>query len=419
MRTEADVLLGGVPAGDLAERYGTPLLVLDVDVLDAALARFAALADRLGVDVAYAGKALLFTALAERIAGAGLGLDVCSLGELLVAERARVPAGRLTFHGCGKSDDELRAAVAGRVGRIVVDHRDELDRLAALADPERPLDVLLRINPGIEAETHRYVRTAGADSKFGFVEAQVAAAVERTLAVPGLRLAGLHAHIGSNVFAREPYLAALEVLFEHYRAARTAGAPLGELVLGGGFGVASGGGEDRFDAEAMLAAASARVRELAAEARVPTPRLGIEPGRAIVAEAGTSLYRVVTVKQHGDRRFVIVDGGLADNPRPALYGADHAPTAVGRRFAAESSEALVCGRSCESDELGTATLPVDLRAGDLLALRTTGAYTFSMSSNYNRFPRPAVVFAGGGRHRPVIAREAHDALLAYEVSDAS
>jgi diaminopimelate decarboxylase len=146
--------------------------------------------------------------------------------------------------------------------------------------------------------------------------------------------------------------------------------------------------------------------------------LGIEPGRSIVAEAGTSLYRIVTVKRHGERRFVIVDGGLADNPRPALYGADHAPVAVGRQFAAEAGEALVCGRSCESDELGSALLPVDVRAGDLLALRTTGAYTFSMSSNYNRFPRPAVVFAGGGGHHAVVEREPHDMLLAFESSAA-
>ena len=406
------MVLGGVPAAQLAQIYGTPLLVLDVDVLDAALDRFAGLSKRFGIDVAYAGKALLFTALAERVAAAGLGLDVCSLGELLVAERAKFPAARLTLHGCGKTHEELRAAVEGRVGRIVVDHRDELEALAALSRPDRRLDVLLRINPGIEADTHRYVRTAGADSKFGFVEGEVGAAVARTLAVPGLRLAGLHAHIGSNVFAIEPYLAALDVILGVYGAAYGAGAPLGDLVMGGGFGVAAEPGGARFDAEALVAALTARLGDPAHS--FSAPRLGIEPGRAIVAEAGTSLYRIVTVKRHGERRFVIVDGGLADNPRPALYGADHAPVAVGRRFADDAGDALVCGRSCESDELGSALLPVDVRAGDLLALRMTGAYTFSMSSNYNRFPRPAVIFAGSGRHHAVVRREPHDMLLAFE-----
>jgi diaminopimelate decarboxylase len=411
------LVLGGVPAATLARAYGTPLLVLDLDVLDSALARFAALSAEFAVDVAYAGKALLFTALAKRVARAGLGLDVCSLGELLVAERAQFPPARLTLHGCGKTTEELAAAVAGRVGRVVVDHRDELERLAGLARPEQPIDVLLRLNPGIEAETHRYIRTAGADSKFGFVAAEAVAAVSRTLEIPGLRLAGFHAHIGSNIFAPEPYLATLEVLFESYARALAAGAPLGDLVIGGGFGVATSPGGERFDAAALLGSVTGRTRELAARYAVAAPRLGIEPGRAIVAEAGTSLYSVVTVKQHGERRFVIVDGGLADNPRPALYGADHAPLAVGRAFATESSEALVCGRSCESDELGIARLPVDLHAGDLLALRSTGAYTYSMSSNYNRFPRPAVVFAGAGSHRAVINREPQDALLAFEAAD--
>jgi diaminopimelate decarboxylase len=413
--------IGGVPAAELARAYGTPLLVLDLDLLDAALARYAALSTEFDVDVSYAGKALLFTALARRVAAAGLGLDVCSLGELLVAERAGFPVSRLTFHGCGKTVAELQAAVDGRVGRLVIDHGDEVEALAGLAgNPERPLEVLLRINPGIEAETHRYVRTAGADSKFGLVASEFGAAVARVKGVPGLRLTGLHAHIGSNIFSVEPYLATLDILYDLYLEGRACGAPLEELVLGGGFGVPNLATGERFEAAALLGAALGRLRDLGRRAgsERALPRLGIEPGRSIVAQAGTSLYRVVTVKHRGRRRFVIVDGGLADNPRPALYGADHAPLAVGRAFADEYGEALVCGRSCESDELGTAMLPSDVRAGDLIALRTTGAYTYSMSSNYNRFPRPAVLFAGGGKHHAVVAREPDDALLAYEALDA-
>jgi diaminopimelate decarboxylase len=415
------IRIGGVPAVDLAEAYGTPLLVIDRDVLDAALARYAALSAEFDVNVSYAGKALLFTALAERVAAAGLGLDVCSLGELLVAERARFPVARLTFHGCGKTVEELQAALDGRVGRLVIDHRDELDLLSALAnDTGRPLDVLLRVNPGVEADTHRSVRTAGHESKFGFAPDDLVAAFARVKDAPGLRLVGLHAHIGSNIFAIEPYLRTLDVLYDLYLEGRAHGAPLEELILGGGFGVSNARGGERFEAAALLGAALGRLRDLGKRvgSERALPRLGIEPGRSVVAEAGTSLYRVVTVKGEGNRRIVIVDGGLADNPRPALYGADHAPFALGRPFPDECDEALICGRSCESDELGRATLPSDVRAGDLIGMRSTGAYTFSMSSNYNRFPRPAVVFAGGGRHYTVIHREPHDVLLAFEARDA-
>jgi diaminopimelate decarboxylase len=416
--TTDGVRLGGVDPVELARTYGTPLLVLDTDVLDAALARFAAIKVRYGIDVAYAGKALLFGALARRIEAAGLGLDVCSLGELLVAERAGFPAARLTFHGCGKTAPELEAALARRVGRIVVDHREELDALAAAADRTSPLAVVLRVNPGIEAETHRYVRTSGADSKFGFYGSDLTAAVGRVLGAPGLRLTGLHCHLGSNLFAVEPYVAAVEALFETYVAARDAGAPVAEMILGGGFGVDPAPGGECFDPERAVRAAAARVRELAAERGLPVPQLGIEPGRAIVAAAGTTLYRVVTVKRHGERRFVIVDGGLADNPRPALYDADHAPVAVGRPFAAPLAPATLCGRSCESDEMAETALPADLRAGDLVAFRTTGAYTYSMSSNYNRFPRPPIVLAGAARHAIAVRREPDDAQRVFEVDDA-
>jgi diaminopimelate decarboxylase len=409
---------GGVDPVELARAYGTPLLVLDTDVLDAALARFAGIATRYGVDVAYAGKALLFGALARRVEHAGLGLDVCSLGELLVAERAGFPAPRLTFHGCGKTGAEIEAALARRVGRIVVDHREELDALAAAADGADPLDIVLRVNPGIEADTHRYVRTSGADSKFGFYGDDLAAALARTREAAGLRLTGLHCHLGSNLFAVEPYVAAVEALFDVYTVARDGGAPVTELIAGGGFGVDPAPGGEQFEPEKAVRAASARLRELAAARGLPLPRLGIEPGRAIVAEAGTTLYRVVTVKRHGARRFVIVDGGLADNPRPALYDADHAPVATGRLFGGPLEPATLCGRSCESDEMAETAFPADLRAGDLVALRTTGAYTYSMSSNYNRFPRPPIVFAGNGHHALAVRREPDDAQRVFEVEGA-
>ncbi len=406
MRTEAAPgSLGGIPAETLATHYGTPLLVIDTDVLDGAVARFAALGAELGIDVAYAGKALLVVALARRLAGTALRLDVCSLGELLTAERAGFPAARLVMHGCAKTDDELRAVANGRATRIVIDNREEIARLATLADAQRPVHVLLRVNTGIEAHTHLHVRTGGEDSKFGLPVAEIPAAVEEVLAVPALRLSGLHSHLGSQIFEVAPYAASLEILLSAYEHARSLGAPVTDLVLGGGFGVSARAASEPVDVALLLQPLARRVTDLYAAAPVLPPRLGIEPGRAITAQAGTSLYRVIVVKRQGSRRFVIVDGGIADNPRPALYGAFHEPSLAGRTSTASLVETTVCGRSCENDRLVVAALPEDLRAGDLLAMASTGAYTYSMASNYNRFPKPAVVFAGGGAHRLAVRRE--------------
>jgi diaminopimelate decarboxylase len=418
VRTEgAQLALGGVAAEVLATHYGTPLLVIDTDVLDANVARFAHIAAELALDVSYAGKALLLVALARRLAASPLGLDVCSLGELLTAERAHFPVARLVMHGCAKTDAELAAVASGRVGRIVIDNVDEIARLAAVARASEPVRVLLRVNTGIEAHTHAHVRTGGEDSKFGLAPGDVPAALATVLAAPGLRLAGFHSHLGSQIFEAAAYAASLPLLVDLHARAVVAGAPATDLVIGGGFGIPARPSEERFDAGAMLREIVRDVARACRTASVRPPRLGIEPGRAIVAEAGTSLYRVAVVKHQGTRRFAIVDGGIADNPRPALYGAFHAPSLAGRASTAPLEETTVCGRSCENDQLVVAALPADLRAGDLLALGTTGAYTYSMASNYNRFPKPAVVFAGGGSHRLVARRERSEDVLRNDVDD--
>ncbi len=418
MRTEAAPALGGVEPRTLAETYGTPLLVVDTDKLGAAFGVFGKLHERFGIEVAYAGKALLFVALVERLKATPLKLDVCSLGELTTAERAHFPAERIVMHGCGKTDDELAAAASGRVSRLVIDHDDELARLAALADPSRPVDVLIRINSGIEAHTHAYVRTGGEGSKFGYALDDASAAIERVAAQPSLRLVGVHSHIGSNIFDPQPFEASLAATFEVYARAAKRSKHVRELVAGGGFGVDTRPNGERIDLLEIGEALSLRLDDESERAGIARPTLGIEPGRAVVAEAGTTLYRVVTVKRHGKRRFAIVDGGLADNPRPAMYGAYHHPIPLGRAFAGEWEETTLCGRSCENDELVVAPMPADLRAGDLLALCSTGAYTYSMASNYNRFPKPAVVFAGDGRHHLVVRRETLDDILRNDVAGA-
>lgn len=425
MSTSSDVAcdtlaIGGVAACELADAYGTPLLVIDTDVLDANIARFERARTELGIDVAYAGKALLFVALARRMASGSLDLDVCSLGELLTAERAGFPAHRLVMHGCGKTPHELHAALDGRVGRIVVDHFEELHALAALARKRTPrpaLRVLLRINTGIEARTHAYVRTGGEESKFGFALRDLDAAIAPVLAADGLTLAGIHSHLGSQIFDGAAYAASLPVALDAYALAVARGAPATDLVIGGGFGVDANPAGERIDISGVLGGLAQSLEALAVERGIAPPRLGIEPGRSIVADAGTSLYRVVAVKAQGTRRFAIVDGGIADNPRPALYGAYHHPT-LARRSQAALAEMTVCGRSCENDRLVVATLPADLSAGDVLALGTTGAYTYSMASNYNRFPKPAIAFAGCGEHRLVVRREAEADVLRNDLDDA-
>jgi len=242
-------------------------------------------------------------------------------------------------------------------------------------------------------------------------------AIAAVMAAPGLRLVGIHSHLGSQIFDAAPYAASLPIALEAYAAGLAAGAPMRDLVLGGGFGVDSVPGGEEFDIAAALGQLASEASAAASRLALPPPRLGIEPGRAIVAGAGTSLYRVVAVKHQGRRRFAIVDGGIADNPRPALYGAYHHPTLSNRVSGAALEATTVCGRSCENDRLVEAPLPADLRAGDLLALGTTGAYTYAMASNYNRFTRPAVVFAGSGTHRLVVRRETESDVLRNDVDD--
>ena len=416
--------LGGVAASELAEVYGTPLLVIDTDVLDSNIATYERIGRDSDIDVCYAGKALLVVALARRIAASTLGLDVCSFGELLTGEAGGMRAERMVLHGCGKTRDELSAALEGRVARIVVDHLAELHELGGLArnarahDERASLRVLLRVNTGIEARTHAYVKTGGEASKFGFAPDDLPAAIALTQTIAGVELAGVHSHLGSQIFDAEPYAACVPILLDAYETVLAAGAPGGELVLGGGFGVDSKPGGERIDTATVIADVVRALRSSCAARGIATPHVGIEPGRSLVADAGTSLYRVIAVKTQGTRRFAIVDGGIADNPRPALYGAYHHPSLANRTSDARRVQTVVCGRSCENDVLVTTDLPSDLAPDDVLALATTGAYTYSMASNYNRFAKPAIVFAGGGTHRAVVRRQSPSDLLCDDVIDA-
>jgi diaminopimelate decarboxylase len=401
-----DASIGGVPVRELAALYGTPLHIIDLPEFELEVDRFERAFGAHQMTVGYAAKAFICIALAESIAQTRLRLDVCSLGELVTAQRGGLPPQRLYFHGCGKSDAELTAIVEGHVAFDVIDNIEELERLAQLAaGASARVDVMLRLNTGIEAHTHEYIRTGGENTKFGIASADLDGVLARLCELPTLRLIGLHSHVGSNIVDAEPFVENLASLIDAADRARRLGHPVAELIAGGGFGIERRPGDTRpFDLDALATALSERVR-------ASPYRVAVEPGRALIARAGSTLYRVMAVKQQGRRRFVIVDGGMADNPRPALYGAYHHLDVMASAAHREPVPATLCGRSCENDELGAVSVPADLRAGDLVALRTTGAYTYSMASNYNRFGRPPVVFVSDGSHRRVIRGERPDDVL--------
>jgi diaminopimelate decarboxylase len=391
-----------VPARELAAEYGTPLVVIDIDEFELEIDRFVRAFVARGIAVGYAGKAFLVTALAELLAATPLRLDVCSLGELITGERGGFPSGRIYFHGVAKTDAELAAIAGGRVAFGVLDNAEEIERLAELARPDAPANVMLRINAGIEAHTHEYIRTGGENTKFGVPARAADATIRRIAALPQLRLIGLHSHVGSQIVDVEPLVANLEALIPFADAARALGHPVEELNVGGGIGIENGPGEPRpIDLDAFAG-------RLAARAANTPYRLAIEPGRALIARAGSLLYRVVTVKRQGARRFVVVDGGMTDNPRPLLYGAHHPADLIASAATGAPAPATLAGRSCENDEIGEYLLPEDVRAGDLIAMRYTGAYTYSMASNYNRFGKPAVVFVRDGSRRLVARAETAD-----------
>ncbi|TAL23841.1 MAG: diaminopimelate decarboxylase, partial [Frankiales bacterium] len=397
VRTPEGVLeLGGVDVRKLAAEFGTPAYVLDEDDFRARCREWReAFVD---ADVYYAGKAFLCTAVARWIAEEGLGLDVCTGGELAVAERVAFPAERLTFHGNNKSVAELERALRYGVGRIAVDSFEEIGRLAELADRAGVRQrVLIRSTPGVEAHTHEYVQTGQEDQKFGFSLASGAAAeaVRRVLAQPSLELVGLHCHIGSHIFDTRGFSLAAHRMVGLLAAIRDEhGVELAELDLGGGTGIAYTSADDPMPAAEFAAGLRAiLVRECAA-ASLALPRLAVEPGRAISGPTTVTVYEVGTVKElPGLRTYVSVDGGMSDNIRTALYDARYTAVLASRASTAEPANVTLCGKHCESGDIVVhdVPLPADLAPGDLVAVPASGAYHRSMASNYNHVGRPPVV----------------------------
>ena len=403
---DGGISVGGVALTEIAARYGTPAYVLDEDDVRQRCRTYRQVFP--DAEIAYAAKAFLCRAMARWVDEEGLSLDVCSEGELAVATSAGFPAERIVLHGNAKTPGDLRAAMACGVGRIVVDSVGEIARIAALAQPRQR--VLVRVTPGVDAHSHPMVATGVEDQKFGLSlsSGTAADAARRILAQPELELAGLHCHLGSQITEMEAFEVAARRLVGLMAAIYAEhGVILPEFNIGGGHGVPYTEDDQDFDLTGFAGRIRAAVRGACASLRLPAPRLTFEPGRAIISRAMVTLYRVVSIKQvAGLRTFVAVDGGMSDNPRPALYGARYSVRAASRPMIARQL-ATVVGRHCEAgDVLVTdVTLPAGTRPGDLLAVACTGAYNHSMASNYNLVGRPPVVAVRDGAARLLVRRE--------------
>jgi diaminopimelate decarboxylase len=416
--------VAGESVADLAAEFGTPTYVVDEDDFRR---RARAFKDAFpGADVYYAAKAFLCVAAARWIAEEGLSLDVCTGGELAVALKADFPPARLALHGNNKSVAELRRALEAGVGRIIIDSVLEIERLRDLtAELGVVAPVMIRVTAGVEAHTHEYISTSHEDQKFGFSIAGGDAldAVRRVLAVPGLELRGLHSHIGSQIFVTDGFeVAARRVLRLHAQIAHELGAELPEFDLGGGFGIAYTTQDDPSSPADLARGMLKIVDDECAAMGIAVPHLSIEPGRAIAGPSTFTLYEVGTTKTvaldgGASRRYVSVDGGMSDNIRPALYGADYSCTLASRTSDAPAVLSRVVGKHCESGDIVVKDefLPGDVEAGDLLAVPGTGAYCRSLASNYNHVPRAAVVAVRDGEARLILRRETEDDMLALDL----
>ena len=433
---DGGIVVGGVSLTALVERHGTPLYVLDEAEARGRAARvvaaFSEAVEPLGAHahVYYAGKAFLSADVARWMRDAGLRVDVATGGELALALAAGVPADRLGLHGNDKSDGEIATAIEAGIGSIVLDSAEEVGRVAdAARRADRVQPVRLRVNSGVHASTHEYLATAREDQKFGVALSQVEPIVAAIRARPELRLLGLHSHIGSQILGVGGFAEAARRLLTAHRLLLQ-GGPVPELNLGGGFGIAYTSDQEAVPIEQLAIGIVGTVAATCAELGIPVPDLAIEPGRWIVGPAGVTVYTAGTVKDvelqtdegPAVRRYVSVDGGMSDNARTALYGAEYEVRLANRVSEADPVLVRVVGRHCESGDVVVQAdyLPADAGRGDLLAVPATGAYHHSLASNYNLVTRPPVVAVADGAERVLITREnladlfARDAGLAGE-----
>ncbi len=414
--------IGGCDLVRLAAEFGTPLYIFDEKALHDKCREFRSDFDRFypGTKIAYASKAFINKTLARIFQEEGLGLDVVSSGEMNIARAAGFPMEKVHFHGNNKGADELNLALQWRVGRIVVDNFYELELLARLArDQGVKQDVLLRITPGIDPHTQKKIATGNVDSKFGFPESSREQAVKQALSSPGLNLVGLHFHIGSLIFDTQPYLEAFTVLLNFAAEMKSRhNFILKELNAGGGFAVQYVSETPAPPVKVYAEAFAAHIKKECVRLGLSLPALAVEPGRSIVGRAGVALYTVGAIKDiPGVRRYVSVDGGMADNIRPAIYGSKYEAAVANKALAANEVVVTLAGKFCESGDILIQDIKLPaISSGDLIAVPDCGAYCLAMASNYNAFLKPAVVMVKDGKAGLIRRRETFADLLATDVA---
>lgn len=423
MNEDGQLEIGGISAVELAKTYGTPLFVYDVAQIRKRADEFQRAFDKEQVKgrVTYASKAFSSVAIIQLMNELGLGLDIVSGGELYTAQKANFPMEKIHFHGNNKSISEIEMALEAGIGYFVVDNFFELQLLDRICqEKQQKTNILLRITPGIEAHTHDYISTGQEDSKFGFdlTSGQVDEAIEFSKKSEFVQLDGVHCHIGSQIFTTVGFFMAIEKIFaaisewqENYQFVPSI------LNVGGGFGIRYVEGDEPLPADQYVEAILQTVKKEAKMRELPLPEVWIEPGRSLVGEAGTTLYTVGSEKTIPSiRKYVAVDGGMGDNIRPALYQAKYEAVLANRLQDKQEEVVSIAGKCCESGDmlLWDVSLP-KAKAGDLLAMFCTGAYGYSMASNYNRLPRPAVVFVENGKSQLVVRRETYEDIVRLDL----
>lgn len=416
--------IGGIDTVELAQQYGTPLYVIDEQVIRDNLRRFHESMQKYyngkGL-VCYASKALSCLEMCRIVASEGDGLDVVSIGELYTAVKAGFPMEKVGFHGNNKTDEELRYAVECGVGHIIVDNLSELHRLEKIAaEKNAEPHIMFRIKPGIDAHTHDFVKTGQIDSKFGFAleTGEAFEAVKEAINCKNLKLVGLHCHIGSQIFDIAPFEEAARVMLGLIAEIKNKlGYEVQGLNLGGGFGIKYLNEHDPVPFETYIEKVSQVVNEECSRLNIAQPFIYIEPGRSIVAPAGITLYKVGARKEIPNiRTYVSIDGGMCDNPRYALYKSEYEAVVANKAGEERTEQVTIAGKCCESGDLIGEGMPLQhAESGDILAVCATGAYNYSMSSNYNRIPKPALVFVNNGESRIAVKRETLDDIIRNDV----
>jgi diaminopimelate decarboxylase len=425
--TAGEITIGGLSVTEIVAEYGTPVFIFDeADVRKRARDYVAAFkVNDIETSVHYAGKAFMTTKIAQWVSEEGLGIDVASVGELEVALRAGIDPAQIVMHGNNKSVKDLERAVEVGIGRVVIDSLIEIERLNSIAASAGIVQqVLLRLTVGVEAHTHEAISTAHEDQKFGLSVASgmAMAAVDNVMESDALSLAGLHSHIGSQIFDATGFeLATHRVVDFAAQIKQRHGLTVSELDVGGGMGIAYVAGDDPLDVTAMAKSILDIVRTECSRVNMPIPKISVEPGRAIIGNPGITVYEVGTIKpvelDSGiTRHYISVDGGMSDNIRTALYDAQYTATIANRISTAVTAISRVVGKHCESGDIVVrdTQLPTDIKPGDLLAVAATGAYCRPMASNYNHIPRPAVVSVCAGQSQVLLRRETIEDLMAFD-----